>query len=114
MYKKKEAISENEGETFKARLVAKGYSKKHGVDLMGFFMVVIVAKTAETTKKNLQNPSKDPLKHQIQFKTKEEGAISPCVSFKNRSNGWGNKDRSELSTRSASNNIHTKSGVDNL
>ena len=26
VYKKKEAVSENEGEKFKARLVAKGYS----------------------------------------------------------------------------------------
>ena len=60
MYKKKEAISENEGETFKARLVAKGYSKKHGVDLMGFFMVVIVAKTAETTKKIFKIPPRTP------------------------------------------------------
>ena len=32
VYKKKEAVLENEGEKFKARLVAKGYSWKHGVD----------------------------------------------------------------------------------
>ena len=32
VYKKKEEVSENEGEKFKAFLVAKGYSQKHGVD----------------------------------------------------------------------------------
>ena len=32
VYKKKEAVSKNEGEKFKAHLVAKGYSQKHGVD----------------------------------------------------------------------------------
>ena len=32
VYKKKEAVSENEGEKFKARLVEKGYSQNHGVD----------------------------------------------------------------------------------
>ena len=32
VYKKKEAVSEKEGENVKARLVAKGYSQKHGVD----------------------------------------------------------------------------------
>ena len=31
-YKKKEAVSENEGEKFKACLIAKGYSQKHEVD----------------------------------------------------------------------------------
>ena len=34
-------------------------------------------------KKNLnKNPLKDPLGHQIRFKTKEEGARLPCVCFK--------------------------------
>ena len=32
VYKKKEAVLENEGKKFKARLVAKGYSQKHRVD----------------------------------------------------------------------------------
>uniref|UniRef100_A0A2N9EZR3 CCHC-type domain-containing protein n=1 Tax=Fagus sylvatica TaxID=28930 RepID=A0A2N9EZR3_FAGSY len=32
VFKKKEAVSEKEGERFKARLVAKGYSQRHGID----------------------------------------------------------------------------------
>ena len=32
VYKKKEAVLENEGEKFEVRLVAKGYSQKHWVD----------------------------------------------------------------------------------
>ena len=32
VYKKKAAVSENEGKKFKARLVAKDYSQKHGVE----------------------------------------------------------------------------------
>ena len=42
MYKKKEAVSEKEGEKFKARLVAKGYSHKHGVDYDEIFSTMII------------------------------------------------------------------------
>ena len=41
MYKKKEAILENEGEKFKARLVAKGYSQKHKVDYDEIFPLMV-------------------------------------------------------------------------
>ena len=37
MYKKKEAVSNKEGEKFKARLVEKGYSQKHGVEYNEIF-----------------------------------------------------------------------------
>ena len=65
-------------------------------------------------KKTQQNPPNDPLGHQIQFKTKEEGAGLPYVSFKNLSIGRGSEDRSEPSPRFTSNNIHMKSGAENL
>ena len=46
-------------------------------------------------KKNLnKNPLKDPLGHQIRFKTKEEGTRLPCVCFKNRSTGQVSEDQS--------------------
>ena len=41
-------------------------------------------KAVENNKKSQQNPPKDPLWHQIRFKTIEKGAGLPCLSFKNR------------------------------
>ena len=41
VYKKKEAVSENEGERFKAHLVAKGYSQKHEVNYDKIFFPVV-------------------------------------------------------------------------
>ena len=41
MYKKKEAVLENEGEKFKAHLRAKGYSHKHKVDYDGIFSPMV-------------------------------------------------------------------------
>ena len=40
MYRKKEAVSESEGEKFKTHLVARGYSQKHGVDCDEIFSPV--------------------------------------------------------------------------
>ena len=72
------------------------------------------AKSSEKQKKTQQNLPKDPLGHQIRFKTIEKGVGLPCVDFKNRSTGQGSEDRSEPSFMFASNGIHTKSIVDNL
>ena len=71
-------------------------------------------KAAENKKKSEQNPPKDPLGHQIQLKTIVKGAGLPYISFKNRSTGRSSVDRSEPSLRFTSNNIHMKSGADNL
>ena len=77
--------------------------------------MTIVAKTVETKKKkNSKTSSKDPLRHQIQFKSKRRVRDYLMLVSKNRSNGRGSKDRSEPSHRFASNSIHTKSGADNL
>uniref|UniRef100_A0A2N9G8B6 CCHC-type domain-containing protein n=1 Tax=Fagus sylvatica TaxID=28930 RepID=A0A2N9G8B6_FAGSY len=41
VFKKKEAVSEKEGERFKARLVAKGYSQRHRIDYDDVFSLVV-------------------------------------------------------------------------
>ena len=73
-----------------------------------------LAKSNGKQKKIQHNPPKDPLGHQIRFKTIEKSAGLPCVDFKNRPTRRGSEDQSEQSPRFASNCIHTKSGAENL
>lgn len=41
VFKRKEAVSEKEGETFKARVVAKGYSPQQRIDYNEFFFCLL-------------------------------------------------------------------------
>ena len=69
---------------------------------------------AAKIKKISTKPSQGSLRESNPVKTIEKGARLPSVSFKNRSTGRGNEDRSKPCTKFTSNGIHTKSGVDNL
>ena len=71
-------------------------------------------KVAENKKKSQQNPSKDPLGHQIRFYIQEGGCRITLCRFQNRSTSRGSLDQSEPSPRLPSSGIHTKSGADNL
>ena len=42
-------------------------------------------KATKNKKKSQQNPPKDPLGHQIWYKTKENGAGLPCAGLKTQS-----------------------------
>ena len=58
------------------------------------------AKSNGKQKKSQQNPPKDPLGHQIRFKTIEKGAGLPCVGLKNRSIDRGTKTEANKVLRS--------------
>ena len=48
VYKKKEAVSKNEGKKFKASLVARGYSQKHGADYDEIFSPMLTHTSIKT------------------------------------------------------------------